>query len=170
MKFRLSVIAEKIKGIFLLFCRSSKNMVLQMDEYIDDQIEERYGNMITGKPREDRKAREKVKFLSGMIFMVCIVLLLAVPFFRITAIAKSKIIEGTIKSPDEMLYNLSDNSTENYPEVEMLSGVYIPETKLDQIGGFWTADSTQQNAVITNDGEFMLEGEIGEGESSTVNF
>lgn len=127
MRHTTNGIAKKIKGKSLLFCKSFKNMALQINEYVDGQIDERYENMKTGKPREDRKTREKIKFLSGIVFIICIALLTAVPMGSFVAAAKGYIVEATIKNPDELLSDLSNNYTENYPEIQVVSDEYTTE-------------------------------------------
>lgn len=55
MKATLNKMVEKTHGLILRFGHTSKNMAVQVDEYIGSQIDERYENLKTGKPREDRK-------------------------------------------------------------------------------------------------------------------
>ena len=124
MKRTINGIAQKIEGTGRYFCQSSKKMAQQINNYIDEQIDERYENMKTGKPREDRRTREKLRFFSGIVFIGCIALLVAVPIGGIVSAAKDQIIELTIKSPDELLSNLSNDYTENYPEIQVISDDY----------------------------------------------
>ena len=75
MKKIVNTIVNAVGKFFSTIFGSSKMMVNQIDQFVD----EKYENMKTGKPREDRKKREKVKFFTGVVFILCLVLILAIP-------------------------------------------------------------------------------------------
>ncbi len=155
MKPTLSSIVERIQGFFAFFSRSSKKMVLQVDQYVDEQIEERYTSLKTGKPREDRKMRERIKFFSGIIFLGCILLLLAAPIIHLTSAIKGKIVEATIKSPDEMVSNLTGYKQDYYSELQMFSGVYIFDVPAESAGG--CRRDNRVDFIITSDDGVILD-------------
>lgn len=126
MKATLYKIVEKTHGLILKFGHTSKNMAMQANEYIDSQIDERYENLKTGKPREDRKKMEQVQFLSILIFLLAVAILVAVPVVGIFSTIKSSVIRHTLKSPDEMVTGMV-NQQEYNPAEQMLSGLYIPD-------------------------------------------
>lgn len=126
MKAAVNKLVEKTHGFILMFSHTSKNMVVQANEYIDSQIDERYENLQTGKPREDRKKRERVRFLSSLVFLLAVTVLVAVPIIGIFSTIKSSVIKYTIKSPDELATGMV-NQQEYNPDEKMLSGLYMPD-------------------------------------------
>lgn len=125
MKAALNKMVEKTHGLILRFGHTSKNMAVQVDEYIGSQIDERYENLRTGKPREDRKKREQVRFLSSLVFLLAVTILLAVPVVGIFSTIKNSVIRHTIKSPDELATGMINQ--EYNPEEQPISGLYIPD-------------------------------------------
>ena len=124
MKRIINNIAQKMKGTSWYFCQLSKKMVLQINKYIDEQINESYESIKTGKPKQDRKTKAKLRFFSGIVFIGCVVLLVGMPVGSLVSALKDRIIESTIKSPDELLLNLSNNYIENYPEIQVIFDDY----------------------------------------------
>lgn len=125
MKAALNKMVEKTHGLILRFGHTSKNMAVQVDEYIGSQIDERYENLITGKPREDRKKRELVRFLSSIVFLLAVTVLVAVPVVGLFSTIKNSVIRHTIKSPDELAMGMANQ--EYNPDEQMLSDLYMPD-------------------------------------------
>lgn len=122
MKYTINSVAQKIKRN--VFCQSSKKMVFQINNYIDEQINEHYESMKTGIPGQDRKTRLKLCFFSSIVFIGSMALLIVMPIGSLVSVAKDQIIEWTIKSPDELLLNLSNDYIENYPEIQVVFDEY----------------------------------------------
>ena len=68
MKRIIKNIAQKMKGTSWYFCQLSKKMVLQINKYIDEQINEIYESIKTGKPKQDRKTKAKLRFFFRYCF------------------------------------------------------------------------------------------------------
>lgn len=131
MKAALNKMVEKTQGLILKFGHTSKNMAVQVDEYIDSQIDEKYENLKTGKPREDRKKREQVRFLSSLVFLLAVTILVAVPVVGIFSKIKNSVIRHTIKSLDELATGMINQ--EYNPDEQMPSGLYIPDVAKDYL-------------------------------------
>lgn len=131
MKAALNKMVEKTQGLILKFGHTSKNMAVQVDEYIDSQIDEKYENLKTGKPREDRKKREQVRFLSSSVFLLAVTILVAVPVVGIFSTIKNSVIRHTIKSLDELATGMINQ--EYNPDEQMPSGLYIPDVAKDYL-------------------------------------
>lgn len=168
MKNAVNQIVNGVRNFFASISQSSKQMGRQIESYVDEQIDERYENMKTGKPREDRKTREKVKFKAGIVFILCFMIILAIPVTFIFSAIKGKLVEFSIKSPNEIMMNLDDKA-ENYPEIEVISGSYIPDAAAEKVGAYWQAGGNGTNAILLSDGEFVLNHSI-EERVSTANF
>lgn len=168
MKNTLHRLIDTISNFFSSFCGSSKNITQQIGQYVDEQIDERYENMKTGKPREDRKTRERIKFQAGLVFIICLVIILAIPATYLFSALKGKLVEFSIKSPNEIMLDLGDKA-EIYPEVEVISGAYIPDAATTAVGAYWQDGGNGENAILLNDGEFVLS-KATEERISTANF
>ena len=105
MKNAVNQIVNGVRNFFASISQSSKQMSRQIETYVDEQIDERYENMKTGKPREDRKTRERVKFKAGIVFILCLMIILAIPVTFIFSAIKGKLVEYSIKSPNEIMMN-----------------------------------------------------------------
>ena len=168
MKNAVNQIVNGVRSFFASISHSSVQMGRQIETYVDEQIDERYENMKTGKPREDRKTRERVKFKAGIVFILCLLIILAVPVTFIFSALKGKLVEFTIKSPNEIMMNLEDKA-EIYPEIEEISGSYIPDAAAEKVGAYWQAGGDGINTILLSDGEYILE-KATEERVSTANF
>ena len=168
MKNAVNQIVNGVRNFFASISQSSKQMSRQIETYVDEQIDERYENMKTGKPREDRKTRERVKFKAGIVFILCLMIILAIPVTFIFSAIKGKLVEYSIKSPNEIMMNLEDKA-EIYPDIEEISGSYIPDAAAEKVGAYWQAGGNGTNAILLSDGEFVMSNSI-EERVSTANF
>ena len=155
MKNAVNQIVNGVRSFFASISHSSVQMGRQIETYVDEQIDERYENMKTGKPREDRKTRERVKFKAGIVFILCLLIILAVPVTFIFSALKGKLVEFTIKSPNEIMMNLEDKA-EIYPEIEVISGSYIPDAAAEKVGAYWQAGGNGTNDIFLSDGEYIM--------------
>lgn len=155
MKNAVNQIVNGVRSFFASISHSSIQMGRQIETYVDEQIDERYENMKTGKPREDRKTRERVKFKAGIVFILCLMIILAVPVTFIFSALKGKLVEFTIKSPNEIMMNLEDKA-EIYPEIEEISGSYIPAAAAEKVGAYWQAGGNGTNDIFLSDGEYIM--------------
>lgn len=155
MKNAVNQIVNGVRSFFASISHSSIQMGRQIETYVDEQIDERYENMKTGKPREDRKTRERVKFKAGIVFILCLMIILAVPVTFIFSALKGKLVEFTIKSPNEIMMNLEDKA-EIYPEIEEISGSYIPDAAAEKVGAYWQAGGNGTNDIFLSDGEYIM--------------
>ena len=168
MKNAVNQIVNGIRNFFASIGHSSIQMGRQIESYVDEQIDERYKNMKTGKPREDRKTRERVKLKAGIVFILCLMIILAIPMAFIFSAVKGKLIEFSIKSPNEIMMNL-DNKAEIYPDIKVISGSYIPDAAAEKVGAYWQAGGDGINTILLSDGEYILE-KATEERVSTANF
>ena len=155
MKNAVNQIVNGVRSFFASISHSSIQMGRQIETYVDEQIDERYENMKTGKPREDRKTRERVKFKAGIVFILCLMIILAVPVTFIFSALKGRLVEFTIKSPNEIMMNLEDKA-EIYPEIEEISGSYIPDAAAEKVGAYWQAGGNGTNDIFLSDGEYIM--------------
>ena len=155
MKNAVNQIVNGVRSFFASISHSSVQMGRQIETYVDEQVDERYENMKTGKPREDRKTRERVKFKAGIVFILCLLIILAVPVTFIFSALKGKLVEFTIKSPNEIMMNLEDKA-EIYPEIEVISGSYIPDAAAEKVGAYWQAGGNGTNDILLSDGEYIM--------------
>ena len=126
MQNAMNQMANSIRNFFVLIGNSFMKMGKQIENYVDEQIEERYQNMRTGKFGEDEKIRAGIKLKAGIVFIFCLIVILTITVTFIFSLAKDKLDEITIKSPNEIMMNLDDKA-EMYPVVEVAAGFYIPE-------------------------------------------
>lgn len=155
MKNAVSNIVNGVRHFFASIGQSSTNMGKQIGNYVDEQIDEKYESLKTGKPREDRKAREKLKFKAGIVFILCLVIILAIPVTFIFSAIKGKLVEFSIKSPNEIMMDLDDKA-EIYPEIETISGAYTTDAAAEPVGAYWQAGGNGTNTIILSDGEFVM--------------
>lgn len=165
MKKIVNRIVNAVGKFFSTIFGSSKMMVNQIDQFVDEKIDEKYENMKTGKPREDRKNREKVKFFTGVVFILCLVLILAIPVSFMFSKVKRLLVEASIKTPDEITMQLGDHAEENYPDIDKVSGVYINDSSAKQVGYFWEGEETTQIPILQSDDGYILSQKINEGEN-----
>ena len=165
MKKIVNRIVNAVGKFFSTIFGSSKMMVNQIDQFVDEKIDEKYENMKTGKPREDRKNREKVKFFTGVVFILCLVLILAIPVSFMFSKVKRLLVEASIKTPDEITMQLGDHAEENYPDIDKVSGVYINDSSAKQVGYFWQGEETTQIPILQSDDGYILSQKINEGEN-----
>lgn len=168
MKKALDRIVKKIHDFFASDDQPFKKIVMQINQYLNEQIDELFENMKTGKPREDRKTRERVKVCTGVIFILCGAIIIAFPLTYIISVFTGKLTELSVKSPNEIIMDLDDR-VENYPEVEMIPGIYTPDTAAENVGAYWQAGGYGTNLIILSDGEYVLTNAI-EERVSTANF
>lgn len=166
MKKIVNTIVNAVGKVFSTIFGSSKMMVNQIDQFVDEKIDEKYENMKTGKPREDRKNREKVKFFTGVVFILCLVLILAIPVSFMFSKVKRLLVEASIKTPDEITMQLGDHAEENYPDIDKVSGVYINDSSAKQVGYFWQGEDTMKIPILQSDDGYILSQKINEGENS----
>lgn len=168
MKNAVNQIVNGVRNFFASISHSSIQMGRQIESYVDEQIDERYKNMKTGKPREDRKTRERVKLKAGIVFILCLLIILAIPMTFIFSAVKGKLIEFSIKSPNEIMMNLEDKA-EIYPDIEVISGSYIPDAAAEKVGAYWQAGGDGTNTILISDGDYILE-KATEERVSSANF
>ena len=131
MKNIVNQIATRIRKSFISMGQFSLNMGKQIETFIDKQVDTYFENMKTGDSGEDEKIKERTKFKASIVFILCFVIILAVPISFAFSTAKAKLVELTIKSPNEIMMNLEDK-VEMYPVVDMAAGFYITETALEE--------------------------------------
>lgn len=169
MKKRVNTIVNAVGKLFSTLFGTFKMMVNQIVQFVDEKITEKYENMKTGNPRKDRKNREKVKFFSGVVFVLCLVFILAIPISYMFFKVKRLLVEASIKTPDEISMQLGDHAEENYPEIDKLSGVYINDASAKQVGYFWQGEDTIKIPILQSADGYILSQKINE-DGNSVNF
>lgn len=157
-------IKDSIKKIFGI----PKTMVKEIDKTIDEKIEKKYEDLKTGVLQEDIKKRNKVRFYTGVIFILCLVIIVMIPITFVFAKVKQFVIETSIKSPNEIVLRLQDENIENYPEVDESTDDYIMNPTAETVGSFWQGTDKKTNILLDHE-ELVLGKEVIESNNS-INF
>lgn len=157
-------IKDSIKKIFGI----PKTMVKEIDKTIDEKIEKKYEDLKTGVLQEDIKKRNKVRFYTGVIFILCLVIIVMIPITFVFAKVKQFVIETSIKSPNEIVLRLQDENIENYPEVDESADDYIIDPTAEIVGSFWQGTDKKTNILLDHE-ELVLGKEVIESNNS-INF
>lgn len=155
-------IKDSIKKIFGI----PKTMVKEIDKTIDEKIEKKYEDLKTGVLQEDIKKRNKVRFYTGVIFILCLVIIVMIPITFVFAKVKQFVIETSIKSPNEIVLRLQNENIEDYPDVDESTGDYIVNPTAETVGSFWQGIDKKTNILLDHE-ELVLSKEVIENDSST---
>lgn len=143
---------KMIKQFLTNISKTPKDIAIQVDQYVDKKIDKAYDAIKIEK-------RPKVKFFTGLIIMVCLVIILLVPITYTFTKLKTKLIEHSIKSPDQIMRDLDGCTAnfQNYPEIDVVNSAYI-DNQTENIGYLWQYNSGINHIKYSNK-DFILEKE-----------
>lgn len=143
---------KMIKQFLTNISKTPKDIAVQVDQYVDKKIDKAYDAIKIEK-------RPKVKFFTGIIIMVCLVIILLVPITYTFTKLKTKLMEHSIKSPDQIMRDLDGCTSDfqNYPEIDVVNSAYI-DNQTETIGYLWQHNSGINHIQHSNN-DFILEKE-----------